>query len=68
MDYAVVYWRCEAKVLDMRMIKDMNELIDWICRQQEIETICVIGVYNKDDKWVEAEKAVDAFKKFDDFN
>ena len=62
--YYVFYWKFEAKVFDWRVFNDMNELMDWMQRDQKFNTIAIIGIYDKTAKVKEIEKAIDNFKKF----
>lgn len=62
--YYVVYWRFMAGTFDMRTFEDMDELMGWMKKEQKIDTIAIIGIYDRDTTVGETEEAIKQFRKF----
>ena len=47
----VIYWRCEAKVFDIREFKDGNEFTEWFERQLKIEPTIIVNIDDANERW-----------------
>ena len=62
--FYVVYYRCEARVKDLKEFKDLEELSEWLTRRQKLEPTMIFGIYNKDVKISEVEKTQNDLMEF----
>lgn len=62
--FYVVYYRCKARVRDLRAFKNLEELSEWFTRQQKLEPTIIIGIYDKYSTVGEMEKIQDGVMAF----
>lgn len=60
----VLYWRCEAKVTDLRTFSDDAEFTDWFRRQLKLEPTAIIGIYDRETELKEMEADRERFMMY----
>lgn len=48
--FAMIYYRTQAKVVDVGNFRNSEEIIEWFMRQSKLEPTYILGIYDSSKK------------------
>ena len=61
--FYIIYYRCNARIKDLKEFENLKDLSDWFIQQQQLEPTMIIGIYDGKTKYEETEKVTNAIMK-----